>query len=93
MTARGYAAVEAAEDYPRCLQLIEESVRDAEVLPYLIRLWTYYASRGDFAQAEAINEAVIRRTEAAGLFFPGAALGSRRGRLLPGRLPRRRRPS
>jgi tetratricopeptide (TPR) repeat protein len=75
VTARGYAAVEAAEDYPRCLQLVEESVRDAEVLPYLIRLWTYYTSRGDFAQAEAINEAVIRRTEAAGLFFPGAALG------------------
>ncbi|HEY5784720.1 MAG TPA: adenylate/guanylate cyclase domain-containing protein [Microlunatus sp.] len=75
VTARGYAAVEAAEDYPRCLQLVEESVRDAEVLPYLIRLWTYYTSRGDFAQAESINEAVIRRTEAAGLFFPGASLG------------------
>ena len=75
VTARGYAAVEAAEDYPRCLQLVEESVRDAEVLPYLIRLWTYYTSRGDFTQAEAINEAVIRRTEAAGVFFPGAALG------------------
>ncbi len=75
VTARGYAAAEASEDYPRCLQLVEESVRDAEVLPYLIRLWTYYTSRGDFAQAESINEAVIRRTEAAGLFFPGASLG------------------
>jgi class 3 adenylate cyclase/tetratricopeptide (TPR) repeat protein len=75
VTARGYAAAEASQDYPRCLQLVEESVRDAEVLPYLIRLWTYYTSRGDFTQAEAINEAVIRRTEAAGVFFPGAALG------------------
>jgi class 3 adenylate cyclase/tetratricopeptide (TPR) repeat protein len=75
VTARGYAAAEASEDYPRCLQLVEESVHDAEVLPYLIRLWTYYTSRGDFAQAESINEAVIRRTEAAGLFFPGASLG------------------
>ena len=27
VTARGYAAVEASEDYPRCLQLVEESVR------------------------------------------------------------------
>ena len=75
VTARGYAAAEASQDYPRCLQLVEESVRDAEVLPYLIRLWTYYTSRGDFAQAEAINEAVLRRTEAAGLFFPGGSLG------------------
>ena len=75
VTARGYAAAEASQDYPRCLQLVEESVRDAEVLPYLIRLWTYYTSRGDFTQAEAINDAVIRRTEAAGVFFPGAALG------------------
>ncbi len=75
VTARGYAAAEASQDYPRCLQLVEESVLDAEVLPYLIRLWSYYTSRGDFTQAEAINEAVIRRTEAAGVFFPGAALG------------------
>jgi class 3 adenylate cyclase/tetratricopeptide (TPR) repeat protein len=75
VTARGYAAVETAEDYPRCLKLIEESVHDAEVLPYLIRLWTYYTSRGDFAQAEAINEEVNRRTDAAGIHFPGASLG------------------
>lgn len=75
VTARGYAATETAEDYPRCRQLIEESVTDAEVLPYLIRQWTYYTSRGDFAQSEAINEEVIRRSEAAGIFFPGAAFG------------------
>lgn len=74
VTVRGYAATETAEDYPRCLQLIEESVRDADVLPYLIRLWTYYTSRGDFSQAEAINDAVQRRTEAAGVHFPGASL-------------------
>jgi class 3 adenylate cyclase/tetratricopeptide (TPR) repeat protein len=75
VTVRGYAAVETGEDYPRCRQLIEESVTDTEVLPYLIRLWTYYSARGDFVQAEAINEEVIRRTEAAGVHFPGASLG------------------
>lgn len=75
VTARGYAATETAEDYARCRQLIEESVRDAEVLPYLIRQWTYYSARGDFVQAEEINNDVTRRTEAAGLYFPGAALG------------------
>lgn len=76
VSVRGYAATETAEDYPRCRQLIEESVTDAEVLPYLIRQWTYYSARGDFVQAEAINEAVIRRTEAAGVYFPGARFGS-----------------
>ena len=75
VTARGYAATETAEDYPRCRQLIEESVRDAEVLPYLIRQWTYYSARGDFVQAEEINNDVIRRTEAAGIYFPGVSLG------------------
>lgn len=75
VTARGYAATETAEDYPRCRQLIEESVHDAEVLPYLIRQWTYYSARGDFIQAEEVNDAVTRRTEAAGVYFPGAALG------------------
>ncbi|HEU5483422.1 MAG TPA: adenylate/guanylate cyclase domain-containing protein [Microlunatus sp.] len=75
VTARGYAATETAEDYPRCRQLIEESVTDAEVLPYLIRLWTFYTSRGDFTQAEAINDEVTRRSDAAGIFFPGASLG------------------
>ncbi len=74
VTARGYAAVETASDYPRCLQLIEESVRDAEVLPYLIRMWTFYVARGDFTQAEAINEAVLRRTESAGVYFPGVSM-------------------
>lgn len=74
VTVRGYAATETAEDYPRCRQLIEESVRDAEVLPYLIRQWTYYSARGDFVQAEEINDDVIRRTEAAGIYFP-ATLG------------------
>ncbi|MFT4167259.1 MAG: adenylate/guanylate cyclase domain-containing protein [Microlunatus sp.] len=75
VTARGYAATETAEDYPRCRQLIEESVHDAEVLPYLIRQWTYYSARGDFVQAEEVNDAVTRRMEAAGVYFPGAALG------------------
>ena len=75
VTVRGYAATETAEDYPRCRQLIEESVHDADVLPYLIRQWTYYSARGDFVQAEEINDAVARRTEAAGVYFPGAALG------------------
>ena len=75
VSVRGYAATETAEDYPRCRQLIEESVTDAEVLPYLIRQWTYYSARGDFVQAEAINEAVTRRTEAAGVYFPGTSFG------------------
>jgi tetratricopeptide (TPR) repeat protein len=75
VTARGYAATETSEDYPRCRQLIEESVTDAEVLPYLIRLWTYYTARGDFTQAEAVNEEVTRRTEAAGVHFPGTSMG------------------
>lgn len=75
VTARGYAATETVEDYARCRQLIEESVHDAEVLPYLIRQWTYYSARGDFVQAEEVNDAVTRRTEAAGVYFPGAALG------------------
>lgn len=75
VSVRGYAATETAEDYPRCRQLIEESVTDAEVLPYLIRQWTYYSARGDFVQAAAINDAVTRRTEAAGVYFPGASFG------------------
>lgn len=75
VTARGYAAAETAEDYPRCLQLIEESVRDAEVLPYLLRLWTYYAARGDFDRAEEIHVTASRRAEAAGVPFPSGAVG------------------
>lgn len=73
VTARGYAAVETAEDYPRCRQLIEESVRDIEVLPSLVRLWTYYVARGDFTQAEAINGDIVRRSS--GTPFPTVSLG------------------
>lgn len=73
VTARGYAAVETAEDYPRCRQLIEESVRDAEVLPSLVRLWTFYVARGDFAQAEEINDDIVRRSS--GTAFPTVSLG------------------
>ena len=73
VTARGYAAVETAEDYPRCRQLIEESVRDIEVLPSLVRLWTFYVARGDFAQAEAINGDIVRRSS--GTPFPTVSLG------------------
>ncbi len=73
VTARGYAAVETAEDYPRCRQLIEESVRDIEVLPSLVRLWTYYVARGDFAQAQGINDDIARRSS--GTPFPTISLG------------------
>lgn len=75
VSARGYAAPEAAEDYPRCRQLAEESVLDAGLVPYLIRSWTYYVARADFAQAYAINDAIRRRSEATGLPFPWSPTG------------------
>ena len=75
VTANGYAAPEAAEDYPRCLQLVEESVRDTEVLPYLIRSWSFHLFRGDLDRAEIIHETTWRRALAAGSDFPAMDIG------------------
>ena len=66
----GYAAPEAAEDYPRCLELCETTITDADVLPYLVRSWSFYAFRGDLDRAESVYERASQRAAAAGIPNP-----------------------
>src|SRR5205807_6089240 len=48
--AGGYAASEAAEDHPRCVELCERLGLGPELAPSLIRSWSYYAFRGNLPE-------------------------------------------
>ena len=73
--AGGYAAPEAAEDYPRCVELSERSRSAREVLPCLLRSWSYYAFRGNLREADRVSEAAGRKALEAGLLVHAQQMG------------------
>jgi tetratricopeptide (TPR) repeat protein len=73
--ARGYAAPEAAEDHQRCVELCEGFGLPPELLPSLIRSHSFYAFRGELADAERVCEAMERVADTGGLRFPAEAIG------------------
>jgi tetratricopeptide (TPR) repeat protein len=73
--ARGYAAPEAAEDHHRCVELCEGFGLPPELLPSLIRSWSFYAFRGELADAERVCEAMEGVAQSGGLNFPAEAIG------------------
>ncbi len=73
--ARGYAAPEAAEDHQRCVELCEGFGLPPELLPSLIRSWSFYAFRGELVDAERVCEAMERVVDSGGLSFPAEAIG------------------
>lgn len=68
--AGGYAAPEAAEDHPRCVELCESLGLAPELLPGLIRSWSYYAFRGHLTEADQLCDTMQRVVDGAGLSFP-----------------------
>jgi class 3 adenylate cyclase len=61
--AGGYAAPEAAEDHRRCVELCEQAGLLPELVPSLIRSWSFYTFRGDLTEADRVND----RIEATGV--------------------------
>jgi tetratricopeptide (TPR) repeat protein len=70
MLASGYAAPEAAEDHPRCVELCERLGLAPELLPSLIASWSYYVFMGNLAEAEDVNAKVARMTRGADFAIP-----------------------
>ena len=75
MMADGYSASEAAEDYPRCVELCQQSQPASEVAAALIRTWSYYAFRGDLDDADRVLSVTVDTVAAAGLSFPAQEMG------------------
>jgi tetratricopeptide (TPR) repeat protein len=73
--AAGYAAPEAAEDHGRCVELCEGFGLPPELLPSLIRSWSFYAFRGEIADAERVCDAMEQVASTAALAFPAGAIG------------------
>jgi len=73
--AGGYAAPEAADDHGRCVELCEGFGLPPELLPSLIRSHSFYAFRGELADAARVAEAMRRVPEAGGPSFPADAVG------------------
>jgi len=73
--AAGYAAPEAAEDHGRCVELCEGFGLPPELLPSLIRSWSFYAFRGEIADAERVCDAMEQVASTAALAFPAEAIG------------------
>jgi class 3 adenylate cyclase len=73
--AGGYAAPEAAEDYPRCVQLCESLGLAPELLPSLIRSWSYYAFSGNLAEADSVCATMQRVVDSGGLGIPVEEMG------------------
>jgi len=72
----GYAAPEAAVDYPRCVELCEQLTTTPRIVPSLIRSWSYYAFRGDLVEADKVVDSLIRQSEELELTFPARELGA-----------------
>jgi tetratricopeptide (TPR) repeat protein len=73
--AAGYAAPEAAEDHGRCVELCEGFGLPPELLPSLIRSWSFYAFRGEIADAERVCDAMEQVGSTGALAFPAEAIG------------------
>jgi tetratricopeptide (TPR) repeat protein len=73
--AAGYAAPEAAEDHGRCVELCEGFGLPPELLPSLIRSWSFYAFRGEIADAERVCDAMEQVASTGALAFPAEAIG------------------
>lgn len=73
--AGGYSAPEAAEDHPRCVELCEELGLRPELLPSLIRGWSYYAFRGSLAEADRLSDTMEHVVATNDLTFPVAGIG------------------
>jgi class 3 adenylate cyclase len=73
--AGGYAAPEAAEDYPRCVQLCESLGLAPELLPSLIRSWSYYAFSGNLGEADSVCATMRRVVDSGGLRIPVEEMG------------------
>ena len=73
--AGGYAAPEAAEDYPVCVELCQLSGPPEAMIPSLIRSWSYFAFRGDLAEADHVLSALVENADEAGLSFPAEEMG------------------
>jgi tetratricopeptide (TPR) repeat protein len=73
--AGGYAAPEAAEDHPRCVELCESLGLAPELLPGLIRSWSYYAFRGSLADADQLCDTMQRVVDGADMPFPAREMG------------------
>jgi hypothetical protein len=56
--AGGYAAPEAAEDHRRCVELCEQAGLLPELVPSLIRSWSFYTFRGDLTEADRVNDRI-----------------------------------
>jgi class 3 adenylate cyclase/tetratricopeptide (TPR) repeat protein len=70
MLASGYAAPEAAEDHPRCVELCERLGLAPELVPSLIATWSYYVFIGNLAEAEDVNAKMARMTDEADFPMP-----------------------
>lgn len=68
--AGGYAAPEAAEDHRRCVELCEQVGLRPEILPSLIRSWSYYAFHGQLAEADRVNDRMEHVIGSGVLGFP-----------------------
>ena len=86
--AAGYAAPEAAEDHGRCVELCEGFGLPPELLPSLIRSWSFYAFRGEIADAERVCDAMEQVASTGALAFPAEAIGRGLHRVLPRQLRR-----
>ena len=75
VTARGYAAPEAAVDYRRSAELCELLAGAPEIVPALINSWSYYAIRGELTEAEDVITALVRECSAAGNPLPAGEIG------------------
>jgi tetratricopeptide (TPR) repeat protein len=73
--ARGYAAPEAAEDHQRCVELCEGFGLPPELLPSLLRSHSFYAFRGELADAERVCEAIEHVADSGGPGLPAEAIG------------------
>nr|WP_294693828.1 AAA family ATPase [uncultured Friedmanniella sp.] len=73
--AGGYAASEAAEDYPACVELCQLSRPPEGIVPPLIRSWSYFAFRGDLAEADQVLGVLVKNVVEAGLSFPAQEMG------------------
>jgi len=88
MLASGYAAPEAAEDHPRCVELCEGLGLAPELVPSLITSWSYYAFMGNLDEAEDVNAKIAQMTGGADFAIPlacGALVRFFRGRFAEAR--------
>jgi class 3 adenylate cyclase len=87
--AGGYASPEAAEDHRSCVELCDQAGLLPDLLPSLMRSWSYYMFRGELTEADRISDriAAIDHGEVTGL-IAGSGYGSTaffRGRFIEAR--------